>query len=90
MRKALSNIIASHLSLTTSKSKSKTGNAVPREILDALVEASAGDIRSAIMGVQFACLVGQGPGEAGGGGNGKAKGKGRGKKSEKDASVKAM
>lgn len=93
MRKALSSIIAAHLSLSASgssiKSKSKAGNAVPREILDALVEASAGDIRSAIMGVQFACTVGQNSGEANGVG-GKAKGKAKSKKSEKDASIKAM
>ncbi|KAF8601784.1 P-loop containing nucleoside triphosphate hydrolase protein [Ceratobasidium sp. AG-I] len=93
MRKALSSIISSHLSLSapgsSTKSKSKTGNAVPREILDALVEASAGDIRSAIMGVQFACTVGQGQSETNGA-TGKTKGKGRGKKAEKDASVKAM
>ncbi|KAG9078403.1 Cell cycle checkpoint protein rad17, partial [Ceratobasidium sp. UAMH 11750] len=86
MRKALSSIIASHLALPgTSKS-----SGVPRETLDTLVEASAGDIRSAIMAVQFVCIVGGGSeGEVRANGNGKSRGKGKGK-SERDAAVKAM
>ncbi|KAG8738699.1 Cell cycle checkpoint protein rad17 [Ceratobasidium sp. 414] len=86
MRKALSNIISSRLSLPVT---SKSGG-VPRETLDTLVEASAGDIRSAIMAVQFACVVGggsEGKVQANGGGKGRGKGKG---KSERDATVKAM
>ncbi|KAG9125052.1 Cell cycle checkpoint protein rad17 [Ceratobasidium sp. 392] len=83
MRKALSSIIASRLSLPTT---SKSGG-VPRETLDTLVDASAGDIRSAIMAVQFACIVG---GESiNVGGKSKPKGKGKGK-SERDEGVKAM
>ncbi|KAG9103435.1 Cell cycle checkpoint protein rad17 [Ceratobasidium sp. 370] len=86
MRKALSNIIASHLSLPTT---SKAGG-VPRETLDVLVEASAGDIRSAIMAVQFACIVGAGSeGKVQANGGGKSKGKGKGK-SERDAAIKTM
>ncbi|KAG8780101.1 Cell cycle checkpoint protein rad17 [Ceratobasidium sp. 428] len=84
MRKALSGIIASRLSLpTTSKS-----SGVPRETLDTLVEASAGDIRSAIMSVQFACLVGGGSEQTSA--SGKSKTKGKSKKGERDATVKAM
>ncbi|KAG8788697.1 Cell cycle checkpoint protein rad17, partial [Ceratobasidium sp. 428] len=84
MRKALSGIIASRLSLpTTSKS-----SGVPRETLDTLVEASAGDIRSAIMSVQFACLVGGGSEQTNA--SGKSKTKGKSKKSERDATVKSM
>ncbi|QRV78107.1 cell cycle checkpoint Rad17 [Ceratobasidium sp. AG-Ba] len=56
MRKALSSIIATRLSLPVT---SKTGP-IPRETLDLLVEASSGDIRSAIMAVQFACSAGGG------------------------------
>jgi hypothetical protein len=85
MRKALSTIISSHLSLpNTSKA-----SGVPRETLDALVEASAGDIRSAVMAVQFACVVGGGDEGLQAAVKGKGKGKGKGK-SERDAAVKAM
>ncbi|KAG9121368.1 Cell cycle checkpoint protein rad17, partial [Ceratobasidium sp. 392] len=83
MRKALSSIIASRLSLPTT---SKSGG-VPRKALDTLVDASAGDIRSAIMAVQFACIVGGESTNAGG--KSKPKGKGKGK-SERDAGVKAI
>ncbi|CAE6417088.1 unnamed protein product [Rhizoctonia solani] len=91
MRKALISVISSHLSLpSSSNAKSKT-NILPKETIDALIEAASGDIRSAITGVQFAFTVAGKSAleETSGQKKSKPKGKG-GAKAERDATLKAM
>ncbi|CAE7143696.1 unnamed protein product [Rhizoctonia solani] len=90
MRKALTSVISSHLSLpSSSTAKSKT-NALPKETIDALIEAASGDIRSAITGVQFAFVAAsKAIPEENGRKKPRPKGKG-GAKGERDAALKAM
>ncbi|PPQ71519.1 hypothetical protein CVT26_010390 [Gymnopilus dilepis] len=57
MRKALQSLLTTHFSSTSSK----TGAQPSKEILDIVIDSSNGDIRSAIMALQFACIA-----EAGG------------------------
>lgn len=60
MRKALQAMLNTHFA---SASKSKSSNLAPsKEALDMVVESSNGDIRSAIMALQFSCVV---PGKKG-------------------------
>ncbi|KAF8694695.1 Rad17 cell cycle checkpoint protein, partial [Rhizoctonia solani] len=54
MRKALISVISSHLSLPSSSNSKSKSHGLPKETIDALIEAANGDIRSAITGVQFA------------------------------------
>lgn len=55
MRKAIQTMLQSHAST------SNDDFIIPsKQVLDLVIESSNGDIRSAIMGLQFACLV-QGP-----------------------------
>ncbi|KAJ1304987.1 hypothetical protein OPQ81_000030 [Rhizoctonia solani] len=91
MRKALVSVISSHLSLPSSSNARSKTNGLPKETLDALIEAANGDIRSAITGVQFAVTaaskaVSQ---EASGQKKPTPQGKG-GAKGERDATLKAM
>ncbi|KIJ61820.1 hypothetical protein HYDPIDRAFT_158739 [Hydnomerulius pinastri MD-312] len=68
MTKALQALLALHFG--SPASHGKTGKQPAREVLDIIVESSNGDIRSAVMALQFACVVAL-PTSAG-----KAKGKG--------------
>ncbi|CUA69879.1 Checkpoint protein rad17 [Schizosaccharomyces pombe 972h-] [Rhizoctonia solani] len=89
MRKALVSVISSHLSSISSNIKSKT-NSLPKETVDALIEAASGDIRSAITGVQFAFTAAS-RALPDGDGRKKLRPKGRGgAKGERDAALKAM
>ena len=54
MRRALQNLIASHFSTASRKAKDKQPS---KEIVDLIIEASNGDIRSAIISLQFACTT---------------------------------
>ena len=49
LRKALQSLLNAHFSHSAASP--------PREVLDLVVESANGDIRSAIMGLQFACLI---------------------------------
>ncbi|KAJ7064870.1 Rad17 cell cycle checkpoint protein-domain-containing protein [Mycena amicta] len=53
MKKALQSLISTHFS----SSATKGSNAPSKEMLDIIVETSNGDIRSAIMALQFSCIV---------------------------------
>jgi cell cycle checkpoint protein len=55
MRKALQAIVNGHF--TSSSVSSMASLAPSKEVLDVIVESSNGDIRSAIMALQFACIV---------------------------------
>ncbi|KAF9481743.1 Rad17-domain-containing protein [Pholiota conissans] len=55
MRKALQAIVNRHF--TSKSTSSMAGLAPSKEVLDLIVESSNGDIRSAIMALQFACIV---------------------------------
>lgn len=93
MRKAIVSIVSSHLSLPTSSTSKSRATGLPKEAINALVEAANGDIRSAIMGVQFACTAMSKAGEAGSNGNVNGRRAKRGKistKSERDAALKTM
>jgi cell cycle checkpoint protein len=60
MRKALQNIFASHFSTALSSSSSQrksSDNPVFKEVLGDIIESSGGDIRNAIMSLQFACTI---------------------------------
>lgn len=62
MRRALQSLLAAHFTLTQSKSSSKSkgkapANPVTKEILDLVIDTSNGDIRSAVMALQFACTA---------------------------------
>lgn len=60
MRKALQAMLNTHFA---SVAKSKSSNLAPsKEALDLVVESSNGDIRSAIMALQFSCVI---PGKKG-------------------------
>jgi cell cycle checkpoint protein len=52
LRAALQSLLKVHFSTTRTKRESPL-----KEVLDIIVESANGDIRSAIMGLQFACLV---------------------------------
>ncbi|KAF7325912.1 hypothetical protein MKEN_00442000 [Mycena kentingensis (nom. inval.)] len=51
MKKALQSLISTHFSAPSD------GNAPSKEMLDIVIETSNGDIRSAIMALQFSCIV---------------------------------
>ncbi|KAF8751919.1 Rad17 cell cycle checkpoint protein [Rhizoctonia solani] len=51
MRKALISVISSHLSLPSSSNSKSKSHGLPKETIDALIEAANGDIRSAITGI---------------------------------------
>jgi len=53
LRKALQSLLSLHFS-ASSRQKQKQP---PKDILDMIVDSSNGDIRSAIMALQFACIV---------------------------------
>ncbi|CAE6349052.1 unnamed protein product [Rhizoctonia solani] len=91
MRKALVSVISSHLSLPSSSNTKSKPHGLPKETIDALIEAANGDIRSAITGVQFAfTATSKGVShEASGTKKANSKGKG-GAKGERDAALKAM
>ncbi|CAE6394476.1 unnamed protein product [Rhizoctonia solani] len=91
MRKTLISVISSHLSLPTSSNIKSKSNSLPKETIDALIEAASGDIRSAITGVQFAFIAASKaiPEEGDGRKKSRPKGKG-GAKGERDAALKAM
>ena len=65
MRRALQSLLATHFFSTTqpkstsSQAKGKTSarNPVTKDMLDLVVETSHGDIRSAVMALQFACTA---------------------------------
>ncbi|KAF7368901.1 Rad17-domain-containing protein [Mycena venus] len=52
MKKALQALVSTHFSSSRAK-----GSAPSKEILDIIIETSNGDIRSAIMALQFSCVV---------------------------------
>ncbi|TCD62712.1 Cell cycle checkpoint protein rad17 [Steccherinum ochraceum] len=54
MKKALQNIVSMHYPSSSSQRSSQPS----KEIIDTVVESSNGDIRSAIMALQFACVAG--------------------------------
>ena len=54
MTKALQALLASHFGSLESHERGKQPS---REVIDIIVESSNGDIRSAIMALQFACVV---------------------------------
>jgi hypothetical protein len=54
LRKALQTLLYLHFSSASSRQKQKQP---PKDILDMIVDSSNGDIRSAIMALQFACIV---------------------------------
>ena len=53
MRKALQSLLNTHFSSTTNT----TAPQPSKEILDIVIDSSNGDIRSAIMALQFACIA---------------------------------
>ncbi|KIK82071.1 hypothetical protein PAXRUDRAFT_832422 [Paxillus rubicundulus Ve08.2h10] len=55
MTKALQALLSLHHG--SRDSSGRAGEQPPREVLDVIVESSNGDIRSAIMALQFACIV---------------------------------
>ncbi|KAF8842403.1 hypothetical protein BDN67DRAFT_899264 [Paxillus ammoniavirescens] len=55
MTKALQALLSLHRG--SRDSSGRAGEQLPREVLDIIVESSNGDIRSAIMALQFACVV---------------------------------
>ncbi|KAF9225947.1 hypothetical protein BS17DRAFT_572394 [Gyrodon lividus] len=55
MTKALQALLSSHLG--PRDSSGRANKQLPRQALDVIVESSNGDIRSAIMALQFACVV---------------------------------
>lgn len=55
MTKALQALLALHFG--SSEARGRVGKQLPREVIDIVVESSNGDIRSAIMALQFACVV---------------------------------
>ncbi|KAF8748177.1 Rad17 cell cycle checkpoint protein [Rhizoctonia solani] len=90
MRKALISVISSHLSLPSSSNSKSKSHGLPKETIDALIEAANGDIRSAITGVQFAFTA---TSKATSQEVGRKKSSVRGKsgaKGERDAALKAM
>ena len=80
MIRALQGIISKHISshssiAKVSKDKSAYKELSPtKEELEMIVESSNGDIRSAVMALQFACVMGRGSSEDGSKGRGKKKG----------------
>ncbi|QRW20594.1 cell cycle checkpoint Rad17 [Rhizoctonia solani] len=90
MRKALISVISSHLSLPSSSNSKSKSHGLPKETIDALIEAANGDIRSAITGVQFAfTATSKGISQEVGRKKSSVKGKG-GAKGERDAALKVM
>lgn len=55
MTKALQALLALHFG--SSEAHDKVGKQPVREVIDIIVESSNGDIRSAIMALQFACVI---------------------------------
>lgn len=55
MTRALQALLASHFG--SLEAHEKVGKQPTREVIDIIVESSNGDIRSAIMALQFACVV---------------------------------
>ncbi|KAG6379990.1 Rad17 cell cycle checkpoint protein-domain-containing protein [Boletus reticuloceps] len=55
MTKALQTLLASHFG--SLDARGREGKQPPREVIDIVVGSSNGDIRSAIMALQFACVV---------------------------------
>ncbi|KAJ6535996.1 Rad17 cell cycle checkpoint protein-domain-containing protein [Mycena vulgaris] len=56
MKKALQAMVATHFSKAKGRG-SGSGGAPSKEMLDIVIESSNGDIRSAIMALQFSCIV---------------------------------
>jgi len=71
LRKALQSLISLHFS---NSQYTKHGQP-PKDVVDIIVDSSNGDIRSAIMALQFACIVELPRTSAGASGNKKGKGK---------------
>lgn len=55
MTKALQALLASHS--RSLEAQGRVGRLPGREVIDIIVESSSGDIRSAIMALQFACVI---------------------------------
>ncbi|KAG6336985.1 hypothetical protein ID866_2086 [Astraeus odoratus] len=55
MTKALHRLLAKHFA--SQRTSKKTEKQPPKEVLDMIVETSNGDVRSALMALQFACAV---------------------------------
>ncbi|KAH7905330.1 Rad17 cell cycle checkpoint protein-domain-containing protein [Hygrophoropsis aurantiaca] len=79
MTKALQALLATHFSSSSSHAKGKPPT---RDILDIVVESSNGDIRSAVMALQFACIAALPSGS-------KSKSKSAGTKKQSQSKIKA-
>ena len=74
LRKALQSLLTKHFS----SHPAGTALSPSKEALDIIVESANGDIRSAIMALQFACVIELSESKKQKNGKGKGKGKGKG------------